>query len=115
MQKLERQGSEAMSGMMDSQVMKRGASIHSKGMISPSGGTGAKQLPVYIQQQIASAAPQYPALKMNVSQLQQDVSDILEESFEERRRESVNEKPQSKIKKILNAPPRATSMEQVNP
>jgi hypothetical protein len=42
---------------------------------------------------------------MNVSQIQQEVSDILEESImEERARESMTEKPQAKLKKLLSSP-----------
>ena len=84
-------------------------------MLSPGLGGGAgKALPVYIQpvaDNNAEKAPQYPSLKMNVSQIQQEVADILEESFEERRRESIVEKSRpSKIKKILNSPPKTSLM-----
>ena len=51
-----------------------------------------------------SSGPQYPAIKLNVSQY--EVADILEESFDERRRESVIERKMSKIKKILSSPPK---------
>ena len=47
---------------------------------------------------------------MNVAQLQHDFADILEESIEERRRESVAEKPCLKIKKLMNSPPRGAAM-----
>ena len=45
---------------------------------------------------------------MNVSYYQQDVVDILEESLEERKRESINEKHMSKISKILSYPPKGS-------
>lgn len=55
---------------------------------------------------------QYPTYKVDVSDYQQDVADIMEESMEEqnnhtsRRHESVTERKMSKIKKILNSPPK---------
>lgn len=47
---------------------------------------------------------------MNVAQFQHDVADILDESIEEGRKESVAEKPTTKIKKLLNSPPRGASL-----
>ena len=46
--------------------------------------------------------PQYPALKLNVSVYQREVADIMEESIEEKRRESLNISRQSKIKQRLS-------------
>jgi hypothetical protein len=54
---------------------------------------------------IGVVGPQYPAIKLNVSQY--EVTDILEESVEERQQESLADQKTSKIKKILSSPPKA--------
>ena len=46
--------------------------------------------------------PQYPALKLNVSVYQKEVADIMEESIEEKRRESASLSRPSKIKQRLS-------------
>ena len=50
---------------------------------------------------LGGKGPQYPALKVNVSVYQREVADIMEESIEEKRRESISQRP-SKIKKRLS-------------
>jgi hypothetical protein len=39
---------------------------------------------------LGGKGPQYPALKVNVSVYQREVADIMEESIEEKRRESIS-------------------------
>ena len=46
--------------------------------------------------------PQYPTLKVNVSIYQKDVADILEESMEEKNRESLNLQRQSNLNQRLS-------------
>jgi hypothetical protein len=41
--------------------------------------------------------PQYPSLKVDVSVYQKEVADIMEESIEEKKRESIAQRP-SKIR-----------------
>jgi len=72
--------------------------------VSAASDNQAKQLPIFYlpKEQQNEKGPHYPSIKMNVNQFQQDVADILEESYEERRRESIQERKMSKIKRIMS-------------